>query len=97
MFFKEEIGDMIALFKEDPETGEMTDTVEEFLIALGEVMTPAGPVIMCRDKSGFEWKVLRSRIGENNDSEFGWVKQNIGRIMSGYEYGGRYAKQSIER
>ena len=97
MFFKEEIGDMIALFAEDPETGEMTDKVEEFLIAMGEVMTPAGPVIMCRDKSGFEWKVLRSRIGENSDSEFGWVKQNIGRIMSGYEYGGSYAKQSTER
>ena len=89
MFFKEEIGDMLVMFEEDPETGEMTDKVQMFLIAMGEVMTPAGPVIVCRDKDGFQWQVNRNRIGEQDGAEYGWVKKSIHRIMDGFYDEGR--------
>ena len=89
MFMKEDMGDALVMFKEDPETGDITDEVEMFLIAMGEVMTPIGLVILARDKDGFEWSIKRSDISMRCDAPYSWVKNCIERMMNGFSEKGR--------
>lgn len=89
MFMKEDIGEPLVMFEEDPENGGYTNKVAMVLFAMGEVMTPGGATVICRDKDGFEWRVRRSRISDEDGSEYGWVKKVYPRMLDGFDEYGR--------
>ena len=89
MLFNDEYGNVLLVFKEDPEVkGEYTDEVIQFLIAVGYKATPDGPEYICYDYNGYDWHIPANEIGEEG-SEYGWSKTSLPRFLRGLAEGRR--------
>lgn len=83
MLFNDEYGNVLLVFKEDPEVkGEYTDEVIQFLIAVGYQATPDGPEYICYDDSGYEWDVPAAEVGQEG-TNYGWSKISLPRFLRG--------------
>lgn len=80
-----EIGDTLAVFKEDPtQKGEFTDEITQFVWLAGQKIDPEdGQVDIFRDICGYEWEIPTSHIG--TDKEYDWLKKCYPRVMEGYQ------------
>ena len=83
MITKEEIGDVLVVFKSAPNEDDMfTDEPVQFLWLAGEKIDPIdGMTYICYDICGYDWEVPASKIG--CDREYDWIKRCTSRILAG--------------